>query len=65
MIFEIFLKMMRVMVDVVAIPLAIVVSVSNHQKAMEILGWSDEVKDWLREHKPNFRKYFRKRPWGA
>jgi len=53
MIFEIFLKVVGVMVDVVAIPLAIVVSVSNHQKAMEILGWSDDVTDWLRKHKPD------------
>ncbi|MCR4275444.1 MAG: hypothetical protein NUV83_01680 [Candidatus Wolfebacteria bacterium] len=40
-------------VDVIAIPIAIVANVNDHQKAMEILGWSDDVKTWLRERKPN------------
>ena len=52
MIFEIFLKVVGIFVDVIAIPVAIVANVSSHQMAMEILGWSDDVKEWLRTHRP-------------
>ena len=53
MIFEIFLKAVGVIIDVITIPIAVVVNfLISHQKAMEILGgWSDDVKDWLRRKK--------------
>ena len=51
--FEIFLAVIGVLVDVVAIPTAVVVNTVNHKGAMEILGWSDNVKERMRMRKPN------------
>ncbi|GEM_PF-4906670 len=51
--FEILLAAIGVVVDVIAIPTALVVNLVNHQEAMNILFWSHDVKEWLRIHKPD------------
>ncbi len=51
--FEILLSVIGVLVDVVAIPIALIVNVANHQEAMHTLLWSHDVKEWMRKHKPN------------
>jgi len=52
--FEIFLTVIGAVIDVVAIPTGLVVGLlTSHQKMMEILCWSDDVKDWMRMHKPS------------
>ena len=56
--FEIILSVIGVLVDVVAIPIALIVNVANHQEAMRILFWSHDVKEWMRKHKPNLLSIF-------
>ncbi len=56
--FEIILAVIGVVVDVVAIPIALVANVFDHRSAMNILLWSHDVQEWIREHRSSFLNVF-------
>ena len=56
MLYEPFLSVVGFFVNLIAIPVSLAVGVGSQQKALEVLCWPDDVKDWLRRKNPSLAK---------